>query len=161
VPPSKHQPDPEAPEAEWQEYLRGNGYVPETEPRPVGNYRAFHGYWVPPRMGLTKEQVAAAAPAPRAPRKRRVASDAIDPAWYTNAKLILLYRNHPDVFRKLRERLNDVEEMVSQEGHAERLEEQRTVLGLGVEAGLMNQEEADRRLAAWAAEHGVTMPTEG
>lgn len=122
---SRHEPTFNAPAEKWQEYLRGTGHVPETEPKPFGNYRAFHGFWVPPRTGLDPD-AEPARPAKRAPRRRVQRPEAPEPATVTLAR-----RN------------------------ASLVAEQRSKLELAVEAGLINRDEAERELAAWMREQGL------
>ena len=46
MPPSSHTPRPDAPSEEWITFLKGRGYLADTKPKPVSNYKSFHGFWV-------------------------------------------------------------------------------------------------------------------
>lgn len=152
MPPSRHTPDHDASPAEWDAFLAGRGYVRDTEPKPVSNYKSFHGYWVPPRLGSK----GSGGVVTRA--RTRGASSGPDRSWYSKKQLIALYRTDRRTFDKLVERVRDIKELVAAEEAAEALAEHRALLEPAVEAGLLNQEEADRKLAAWATANGIPMP---
>lgn len=150
---SSHQPEPDAPEAEWTTYLTGRGYVRDTEPKPVTNYKSFHGFWVPPRLGSKGGRTTVAAKA-----ARRRGSLMPEKAWYAEKMLIALYRSDRPTFDKLVERVGRIKDLVADEEAAERVAEHRRLLEPAVEAGLLNQAEADRKLAAWAKSQGIKLP---
>lgn len=154
MPPSRHTPAPDASPAEWKAYLKGRGYVTEDQPKPVSNYKAFHGYWVPPRLGSGGGAAKATAARPRTPR------GGVQPerAWYSKKMLTQLYRTDRATFDKLVERVRDIKELVAEQEVAERIAEHRALLEPAVEAGLLNQAEADRKLAAWAKSQGIKLP---
>lgn len=148
-----HRPLPDAPAEDWEPYLRGRGFAPDTEPRPVTNYKSFHGFWVPPRLGSPTKP--AATPSRAARTKRAVK---IDPKWYSEKTLTVLFREHRPVFEALAERVNGIAAIVKSEEDAERLAAQRQLIEPAVEAGLLNQAEADRKIAAWAKTQGIKIP---
>ena len=149
---SKHKPAATAPAKEWVAYLKGRGYVRSTGVKPVTNYKDFHGYWVPPRLGSVGKPAASKARAKLAP------GDKPDRAWYSKKTLTTLYRTDRATFDKLVERVGDIKQLVADQENAERLAEHRALLEPAVEAGLLNQAEADRKLAAWAKTQGITIP---
>jgi len=73
-----HVPANDAPASEWQERLRGLGYVSDQEPKPVANYYSFHGFWVPPRVGPGP----ATAPKPAARTRRPKAEPQPETDWF-------------------------------------------------------------------------------
>lgn len=149
---SRHTPAPDAPAEEWKSFLKGRGYVPETKPKPVANYKSFHGYWVPPRLG------SGGTKPPRASRRKDGQGVRPERSWYSKKMLTALYRTDRVTFDKLVERVRDIKELVAEEEAAERLAEHRALLEPAVEAGLLNQAEADRKLAAWAKAQGIGTP---
>ena len=155
MPPSRHTPAPDAPAKEWTAFLKGRGYLKDTEPKPVSNYKSLHGYWVPPRLGSAgggaKAKVAAKAP-------RGAGGPKPEKAWYSQKMLTALYRQDRATFDKLVERVRDIKELVAEQENAERIAEHRALLEPAVEAGLLNQAEADRKLAAWAKTQGIKLP---
>jgi hypothetical protein len=138
---------------EWHIYLRGKGYVPEDQPKPVSNYKAFHGFWVPPRLGSAAKPVTAAG---KASPKARLSG--VDKRWYSEKMLVALFRNERSTFDGLREKLDNIEALVKDEVDLERVNDQRQLLEPAVEAGLLNQAEADKKVAAWAKAQGITIP---
>lgn len=148
----KHTPAHDASPAEWRAYLAGRGFVTEDQPKPVTNYKALHGYWVPPRLGTSSKSAGAAAR--RAPGE----GPELQRAWYSTKTLTALYRRERTTFDKLVERVGQIKGLVAEAEQAERLEEHRRLLEPAVEAGLLNQAEADRKLAAWAKAQGISMP---
>lgn len=148
---NKHQPAADAPAEVWIPHLKGLGYTPATEPKPVSNYRDFHGYWVPPRLGSAK-----VAPAPKTKRRRKL-EFGVDPAWFDMNVLAALHEHHPDVFAALRGRIDDVEAAAERGGPAARIATRRDSLAAAIEAGLINREEAARQLAAWADAEGISL----
>lgn len=157
MPPSRHTPAPDAPASEWISFLKGRGYLKDTEPKPVSNYKSLHGFWVPPRLGSAGGGAKAKTTA-----KSRAARGAAGPrpekAWYSTKMLTALYRQDRATFDKLVERVRDIKELVAEQENAERLAEHRALLEPAVEAGLLNQAEADRKLAAWAKGQGIKLP---
>jgi len=147
-----HVPANDAPEGDWHEHLRGLGYLSDQEPKPFANYYAFHGYWVPPRVGPGPEKAKKAAP-----RKRKLPFG-IDTGWYSFDNLVLLHRHHRDEFDAIRARLADVERFAEMGDDKGRYAAQRDRLTLAAEAGTINQHEADRQLEAWARLNGVETP---
>ena len=147
---SSHTPSHDASKAEWKAFLVGRGYTKDTEPKPVTNYKSLHGYWVPPRLGSGGN-----APKVGGSGKPRRAAGAPERAWYSQKTLIQLYRSDRATFDKLVERVRDIKDLVADEETAERLAEHRALLEPAVEAGLLNQAEADRKLAAWAKQQGI------
>ncbi|MCW2972578.1 MAG: hypothetical protein JWN72_851 [Thermoleophilia bacterium] len=137
---------------EWHTYLRGKGYVPEDKPKPVSNYKAFHGFWVPPRLGSAGKPAAKAKASPKA----RITT--VDKRWYSEKMLVALFREHRRTFDGLREKLDNIEALVKDQVDQERLNDQRTLLEPAVEAGLLNQAEADKKVAAWAKSQGIVVP---
>jgi len=150
--PSKHVPADDAPAGEWAEYLKSMGFLAASEPRPVGNYREWHGYWVPPRVGAQPETE---APVKRAPRRKKPSD--VDARWYTVDMLVKLFRADRKTFEALRERLDEADRIVALHREDERVAGQRTILESAVEAGLMGQAEADARLAEWARGQGINL----
>jgi hypothetical protein len=147
-----NKPDLDSTAKEWHSYLRGKGYVPEDQPKPVSNYKAFHGFWVPPRLGSAGKPASAAKAAPR----KRLTT--VEKRWYTEKMLVALFREHRTTFDGLREKLDNIEALVKDQVDQERLADQRTLLEPAVEAGLMNQAEADKKIAAWARTQGIPIP---
>jgi hypothetical protein len=152
MPPSRHTPEHDASPAEWHAFLTGRGYVRDTEDKPVSNYKSLHGFWVPPRLG--SRGAATTAPGTRA----RSAPTGPERAWYSKKHLTALYRTDRRTFDKLVERIRDIKQLVADEEAAEALAEHRALLEPAVEAGLLNQAEADRKLAAWAKSNGIVIP---
>ncbi|MCW2949525.1 MAG: hypothetical protein JWN41_538 [Thermoleophilia bacterium] len=148
-----NKPSLDASAKEWHTYLRGKGYTPEGEPKPVANYKAFHGYWVPPRLGSAGKPAASGG---ASTRRARVST--VDKRWYSEKMLVALFREHRSVFDGLREKLDNIEALVKDELDRERLNDQRQLLEPAVEAGLLNQAEADKKIAAWAKTQGITVP---
>ena len=138
---------------EWHTYLRGKGYVPEDKPKPVSNYKAFHGFWVPPRLGSAGKPAATKG---RATAKPRITT--VDKRWYSEKMLVALFREQRRTFDGLREKLDNIEALVKDQVDQERLNDQRTLLEPAVEAGLLNQAEADKKVAAWAKSQGIVVP---
>lgn len=156
MPPSRHTPSPDATADEWVPYLQGRGYLRDSEPKPVTNYKSFHGFWVPPRLGSGGKAAGA-----RAATKRRGSSQPKpERSWYSKATLTALYRQDRATFEKLVERVRDIKELVAEQEAAESIAEHRALLEPAVEAGLLNQAEADRKLRAWAKAQGITIPKE-
>lgn len=155
MPQSPHTPSADASASEWTAFLQGRGYVKDTEPKPVTNYKSLHGYWVPPRLGSGGK----GAPAKPATRGRRGGGGTRpEKAWYSQKMLTTLYRTDRATFDKLVERVRDIKQLVAEEEAAERIAEHRALLEPAVEAGLLNQAEADRKLAAWAKSQGIKLP---
>jgi len=148
-----HRPAPDASSKEWGPYLRGRGYVADSKPKPVANYKSFHGFWVPPRLGSAAKHAAAAAPA-----KRTRAAAKVDPKWYSEKMLAQLFRDHRRVFDQVSTRISNIAAIVKAEDDAARLAAQRQLIEPAVEAGLLNQAEADRKVAAWAKTQGIKIP---
>lgn len=150
---SPHTPAPDAPAKEWVAYLKGRGFVKATQPKPVTNYKSFHGFWVPPRLGSAGKPSKA---------KHKVAATRAgaqpEKAWYSTKMLTALYRTDRATFDKLATRVGDIKQLVAEQEGAERLAEHRALLEPAVEAGLLNQAEADRKLAAWAKTQGIAVP---
>jgi hypothetical protein len=155
MPPSRHTPAPDAPAKEWIAYLKGRDYLKDTEPKPVTNYTSFHGYWVPPRLGSAGGGAKAVAKARAA---RGTAGPRPEKAWYSQKMLTALYRQDRKTFDKLAERVRDIKTLVAEQEGLERIAEHRSLLEPAVEAGLLNQAEADRKLAAWAKTQGLKLP---
>jgi hypothetical protein len=153
MPPSRHTPKPDAPEAEWVSYLKGRGYQKDTTDKPVSNYKSFHGFWVPPRLGSGGGGKVKAKAGYRQ-------SGAVMPekSWYSQKNLTALYRHDRRTFEKLVERIATIKDLVADEEANEAVEEHRRLLEPAVEAGLLNQAEADRKLAAWAKTQGYKLP---
>ncbi|MBC7462173.1 MAG: hypothetical protein H7287_12495 [Thermoleophilia bacterium] len=137
---------------EWHTYLRGKGHVPEDQPKPVSNYKAFHGFWVPPRLG------SAGKPASKSKSVSRARVTTVDKRWYSDKMLVALFREQRRTFDGLRERFENIEALVKDQVDQERLSDQRTLLEPAVEAGLLNQAEADKKVAAWAKSQGIALP---
>jgi hypothetical protein len=152
---SSHTPAADASPSEWKSFLKGRGYLPDTEPKPVSNYKSLHGFWVPPRLGSGGKGAAATSTKARA---ARAGAGAPERAWYSKKMLTTLYRTDRGTFDKLVERVRDIKDLVAEEEAAERLAEHRALLEPAVEAGLLNQAEADRKLAAWAKQQGIRIP---
>ncbi len=154
MPPSRHTPKPDAPEAEWVSYLKGRGYQKDTTDKPVSNYKSFHGFWVPPRLGSgggggkVKAKAGYRASGGVMPEK----------SWYSEKMLTALYRHDRRTFEKLVERIATIKDLVADAEALEAIEEHRRLLEPAVEAGLLNQAEADRKLAAWAKTQGYKLP---
>jgi phage portal protein BeeE len=108
---------------------------------------------VPPRLG-TKGSAAVKSAKPA----RSAGVTAPDRSWYSKKQLTMLYRTDRRTFDKLVERVQDIKRLVADEEAAEALAERRALLEPAVEAGLLNQAEADRKLAAWAKSNGIAMP---
>jgi sugar diacid utilization regulator len=72
--------------------------------------------------------------------------------------LTALYRQDRATFDKLVERVGQIKELVAEQEAMEALAEHRALLEPAVEAGLLNQAEADRKLAAWAKSNGIRIP---
>jgi hypothetical protein len=154
MPPSRHTPAHDASSAEWIAFLQGRGYIRDSEPKPVSNYKSLHGFWVPPRLGSGAG--APKRPGTRGPRAR--AADAPEKSWYSQKMLTALYRQDRATFDKLVERVGQIKELVAEQEAMEALAEHRALLEPAVEAGLLNQAEADRKLAAWAKSNGIRIP---
>ena len=152
---SRHTPAPDAHADEWVAFLQGRGYQRDTEPKPVTNYKSFHGFWVPPRLGSGG---GGAKAKPAAKSKRGAAGPRPEKAWYSQKTLIALYRQDRATFDKLVERVRDIKDLVAEDEAAEAIAEHRRLLEPAVEAGLLNQAEADRKLAAWAKSQGYKLP---
>jgi len=148
----RHRPDTDAPVKEWITYLKGRGYTTDDKPKPISNYKSFHGYWVPPRLGSAGKPAATKSKAPRT----RVTT--VDKRWYSEKMLVALFREQRRTFDALRERLANIEALVKDEVDQERLAEQAQLLEPAVEAGLLNQAEADKKVAAWAKAQGIPIP---
>ena len=151
-----HRPANDAPAAEWKAYLKGRGYVSDAKEKPVTNYKSLHGFWVPPRLGSPSKDAAAKA-APKVRRARGAAIE-IDAKWYSEKTLTALYRQNRTLFGKLEQRIKDIGVLVKDAEDAERLAAQRQLIEPAVEAGLLNQAEADRKVAAWAKSQGIRVP---
>lgn len=152
---TNHTPAPDAPASEWTTFLKGRGYLPDTKEKPVQNYKSFHGFWVPPRLGSGGGGAKVAA----SKAKARAAGGAVpERAWYSVKMLTALYRTDRATFDKLVERIGDIKELVRDQEEAEQVAEHRALLEPAVEAGLLNQAEADRKLAAWAKTQGIKIP---
>ena len=158
-----HQPAPNAPVKDWQDYLRGTGHVAEDQPKPFGNYVALHGYWVPPRIAGVKPH----APAPEIDTSTPEPEPDIDPSWYTTERLVQLRDVYPNVYKKLPARMKQAAEAIKQRkkqekiaADAQRLAEQRHVLETSVEARLINRQQAEQQLAEWARANGIALPSE-
>ena len=82
----------------------------------------------------------------------------VDKRWYSEKMLVALFREQRRTFDALRERLANIEALVKDEVDQERLNDQRTLLEPAVEAGLLNQAEADKKVAAWAKSQGIVVP---
>lgn len=152
---SPHTPAPDASAKEWKAYLKGRGFVKATEDKPVSNYKSFHGYWVPPRLGSAGKPAAAKA---TGRGRTRTAAAVPEKAWYSKKMLTALYRSDRATFDKLAARVKDIKDLVAEEEALERLAEHRALLEPAVEAGLLNQAEADRKLAAWARSQKIKLP---
>jgi hypothetical protein len=149
MPSSSHTPKPDAPESEWVAYLKGRGYTKDTAEKPVSNYKSFHGYWVPPRLGSGGGgKVKAKA------GYRQSGGVMPEKSWYSVKMLTTLYRHDRRTFELLVERIGAIKDLVADEEANEAVEEHRRLLEPAVEAGLLNQAEADRKLAAWAKTQG-------
>ncbi len=157
MPPSRHTPKPDAPDSEWVAYLKGRGYAKDTAEKPVSNYKSFHGYWVPPRLGSGGSGTGKVK-AKAGYRVARGGTVAIDKSAYSKKMLTALYRQDRATFDKLVERVGSIKELVADQEAAEAIAEHRALLEPAVEAGLLNQAEADRKLAAWAKGQGFSMP---
>jgi hypothetical protein len=155
MPPSRHTPAPDAPAKEWLAFLKGRGYTKDTAPKPVSNYKSFHGYWVPPRLGSAGGGAKAQAAKATA---RRTGGAQPEKAWYSEKMLAALYRQDRRTFDKLVDRVRTIKDLVAEQEGAERIAEHRALLEPAVEAGLLNQAEADRKLAAWAKAQGLKLP---
>jgi hypothetical protein len=144
---SNHTPDPDAPAATWKSFLKGRGYVKASEPKPIANYKELHGYWVPPRLGSPSKPAVK-----RGSTRRRAAGDSSGPqkSWYSTKTLLALYWEDRKTFDAIAGRLQEVVETAADAENARRIDEHRRLLEPAVEAGLLNQAEADRKLAAWA-----------
>lgn len=154
MPPSRHTPKPDAPAAEWVAYLEGRGYQKDTTDKPVSNYKSFHGFWVPPRLGSGGGGKVKA----RAGYRQSTGGLSPEKAWYSEKMLTALYRKDRTTFDKLVERVRGIKELVADEEANEAIAEHRALLEPAVEAGLLNQAEADRKLAAWAKTQGYKIP---
>lgn len=154
MPPSRHTPKPDASPAEWVAFLKGRGYVADSKPKPVTNYKSFHGFWVPPRLGSGGGASMKTAKA----RAKRGSGPQPEKAWYSQRMLTTLYRHDRATFDKLVERVRDIKELVAEEEASEAVAEHRRLLEPAVEAGLLNQAEADKKLAAWAKAQGYAIP---
>ena len=152
MPPSRHTPKPDAPEAEWVSYLKGRGYQKDTTDKPVSNYKSFHGFWVPPRLGSG----GGGKVKPKA-GYRQTGAAMPEKSWYSVKTLTTLYRHDRRTFEKLVERIAAIKDLVKDEEANEAIEEHRRLLEPAVEAGLLNQAEADRKLAAWAKTQGYKL----
>jgi hypothetical protein len=155
---SSHTPAPDAPAKEWTAFLKGRGYLKDTQPKPVSNYKSLHGYWVPPRLGSPAGGGAAAKATAKSKAARGTGGPAPEKAWYSQKMLTALYRQDRATFDKLVERVQNIKELVAETEAAERIAEHRALLEPAVEAGLLNQAEADRKLAAWAKSQGLKLP---
>lgn len=155
---SRHTPAPDAPAKEWKAFLKGRGYAKDTDAKPVSNYKAFHGYWVPPRLGSAGKGAAAGAAKAHGRRSGGSATPQPERAWYSKKMLTALYRTDRATFDRLAERVRDIKQLVAEQEAAERIAEHRAMLEPAVEAGLLNQAEADRKLAAWAKSQGLKLP---
>lgn len=155
MPPSRHTPAADATADEWVPYLQGRGYVRDSEPKPVSNYKSFHGFWVPPRLGSGK-----GAPTPANKARRGAGGLRPEKAWYSARMLTALYRQDRATFDKLVERVGDIKALVAEQEAAEAIAQHRALLEPAVEAGLLNQAEAERKLKAWAKSQGIAMPKE-
>lgn len=150
-----NKPTNESSAKEWHTYLRGKGYIPEDQPKPVSNYKAFHGFWVPPRLGSAAKPAGSGGGGKATPKARL---SGVDKRWYSEKMLVALFRSHRSTFDGLREKLDNIEALVKDEVDMERLNDQRQLLEPAVEAGLLNQAEADKKVAAWAKSQGITIP---
>lgn len=155
MPPSRHTPAPDATADEWVPFLQGRGYVRDSEPKPVTNYKSFHGFWVPPRLGSGGK-----GSAKRAAKRRGTGQESPEKSWYSRRMLTTLYRQDRATFDKLAERVRDIKQLVAEQEAAEAITEHRKLLEPAVEAGLLNQAEAERKLRAWAKSNGIAMPKE-
>ncbi|MCW2955342.1 MAG: hypothetical protein JWO69_211 [Thermoleophilia bacterium] len=142
---SNHTPAADASESEWKAFLKGRGYVKASEPKPITNYKDLHGFWVPPRLGSPSRPTAKGAA-----RRRAGAADAPQKSWYSTKTLLQLYWSDRTTFDAISTRLDEVVATAAGEEDKRRVEEHRRLLEPAVEAGLLNQAEADRKLAAWA-----------
>ncbi|MCW2959846.1 MAG: hypothetical protein JWM25_847 [Thermoleophilia bacterium] len=151
---NSHTPTPDASDAEWASFLKGRGYVAASEPKPISNYKEFHGFWVPPRLGSPSKGGVAS------PTGRRRAADATGPqkSWYSVKTLSQLYWSDRKTFDQLSARLAEVVVLAADEEANQRVEEHRRLLEPAVEAGLLNQVEADKKLAAWAKSQKIKLP---
>lgn len=156
MPPSTHTPKPDAPASEWVTFLKGRGYAKDSAPKPVSNYKSFHGYWVPPRLGSGGSGTGKVKA--RAGYRRAAGGLTPEKAWYSEKMLTALYRQDRTTFDKLVERVRGIKELVADQEAQEAIAEHRALLEPAVEAGLLNQAEADRKLAAWAKTQGYTIP---
>lgn len=145
----QHRPGADATVKEWVAYLKGRGYTTDDEPKPISNYKSFHGFWVPPRLG------SAGKPAAAKTKTQRARLTTVDKRWYTEKMLVALFREQRRTFDTLREKLDNIEALVQEELDQERLEDQRRLLEPAVEAGLLNQVEADKKITAWAKTQGI------
>lgn len=152
---NNHTPAPDASEAEWTSFLKGRGYVAATKEKPISNYKEFHGFWVPPRLG-SPSKGGTASPTGR----RRAGADAGGPqkSWYSVRTLSQLYFSDRKTFEQLADRLKEVVVLAADEEANQRVEEHRRLLEPAVEAGLLNQSEADKKLAAWAKSQKIKLP---
>lgn len=152
---NNHTPAPDASEAEWTSFLKGRGYVAASKEKPISNYKEFHGFWVPPRLGSPSKGAAA-----KTTGRRRAGVDANGPqkSWYSVKTLSQLYWSDRRTFDQLSERLAEVVELAADEEANQRVEEHRRLLEPAVEAGLLNQGEADKKLAAWAKSQKIKLP---
>jgi hypothetical protein len=155
MPPSRHTPKPDAPAAEWVAYLKGRGYQKDTTEKPVSNYKSFHGFWVPPRLGSGGGGGKVKA---RAGYRQSTGGLKPEKSWYSEKMLTALYRTDRKTFDKLVERVRGIKELVADQEASEAIAEHRALLEPAVEAGLLNQAEADRKLAAWAKAQGYKLP---
>lgn len=152
---SSHTPAPDASPSEWIAFLEGRGYRKDTEPKPVMNYKSLHGYWVPPRLGSGGGAGAVSA---KSGKRSSAAGTKPEKRWYSEKMLTTLYRTDRATFDKLVERVRNIKELVADQEAAEKIAEHRRLLEPAVEAGLLNQAEADRKLAAWAKSQGIRLP---
>lgn len=139
-----NRPTNDAPDEEWFAYLRGRRFHSDQEPKPVANYVAFRGFWVPPTLLPEGTKVDDAAPA--AP-KRRAAS--FSKSWFGEKHVRKLAASHPDAYAELKRHIAAIDAEAYAANEQQRAADYRTKFDLAVEAGLMSQETADRRFADW------------
>lgn len=142
-----NRPTNDSTDEEWFAYLRGRRFHSDQEPKPVANYVAYRGFWVPPT--LLPEGVKADDAPVTAPKRRAVS---FNKAWFNEKNVQKLAEKHPDAYVELKRHIAAVDERAHADSLEQRDAEFRARLELPVEAKLMSAETAERRYQDWVRE---------
>ena len=139
-----NRPTNDSPDEEWFAYLNGRRFHSDQQPKPVANYVAFRGFWVPPTLlpeGSKPDDEPAAAP------KRRTIS--FSKSWFSLKHVQKLAQSHPDAYAELKQHIAEVDATLHAETLKERDASYRAALELPIEAGLMSKHTADVQYKQW------------